>query len=102
MVGIRFGVLLIVSFALIGCSSDKALKEAVLDTLKDPDSAKFGEITYVGDGAACVTVNAKNAMGGYTGNQQAFMQKSGGKWHSLGVHESSVSSCVQLMSEMNP
>lgn len=47
---------------------------AVLAGLKDPDSAKFGQITVIDDGkGACVTVNAKNALGGYNGYQQAFL-----------------------------
>ncbi len=48
-------------------------KKAVLKSLKDPDSAKFGQFTVNGS-RACLTVNARNALGGYTGDQQAILQ----------------------------
>ena len=49
-------------------------KHVVLGSLKDPDSAKFGEMVLVDDGkGACVEVNAKNGFGGYTGYQQAIL-----------------------------
>ncbi|WP_315809468.1 hypothetical protein [Pseudomonas sp. C9-3] len=47
-------------------------KEAVLAKLKDPDSAKFGQIISKASGIVCGYVNAKNAFGGYTGDK-AFM-----------------------------
>ncbi len=50
------------------------LVHAVLDGLKDADSAKFGRITVIDGGkGACVTVNAKNSAGGYNGFQQAIL-----------------------------
>ncbi len=59
--------------------SEKEAREIVLTILKDPDSAKFGKFTISGE-KACLTVNAKNSMGGYTGNQQAYFKKIQGKW----------------------
>lgn len=43
-------------------------KDAVRPTLKDPDSAQFGQV-FAGnvDGTACGTVSAKNSFGAYTG-----------------------------------
>lgn len=53
-----------------------AIERAVKETLKDPDSAKFGEIragkSRTGSINICGLVNAKNGFGGYTG-MQAFM-----------------------------
>jgi hypothetical protein len=49
--------------------------------LKDPDSAKFGEFYYnKSTGRACLTTNAKNSMGGYTGNKQVYLTKDGEGW----------------------
>jgi len=61
-----------------GAESDA--KKAVLEALKDPDSAKFGEFTQVDEAHACLTVNARNSMGGYTGDQQALLTKDENGW----------------------
>lgn len=45
-------------------------QQAVLESLKDPSSARFGRFWYAPGKAACGTVNAKNAFGGYTGEQR--------------------------------
>jgi len=61
-----------ICLALPGCDSNKKGAEAaVLEDLRDPDSARFGEF-YFNDETkkGCLTVNAKNSMGGYTGDQQ--------------------------------
>jgi hypothetical protein len=66
-------------------------KEAVVASLKDPDSAKFGPAitrktiissSFLDMGQhrdiVCGTVNAKNSYGGYTGQSQyAYMVKDG-------------------------
>lgn len=44
-------------------------RKIVRTMLKDPDSAKFGDIFFGRHGTVCGTVNAKNAFGGYTGAQ---------------------------------
>jgi hypothetical protein len=46
---------------------DSGAEKAVLASLRDPDSAKFGKFTLVGQDRACLTVNARNSVGGYTG-----------------------------------
>lgn len=46
--------------------------------LKDPDSAKFSEVTFnAAKGAGCGYVNAKNSMGGYTGTSHFVLLKDG-------------------------
>ncbi|PZO39889.1 MAG: hypothetical protein DCE92_03580 [Alphaproteobacteria bacterium] len=52
------------------------------DILKDPDSAKFGEVMVSDDGRlSCAMVNAKNSMGGYTGESALTLQKTdAGEW----------------------
>jgi len=44
-------------------------KEMILSILKDPDSAKFGNVFLGRQGTMCGTVNSKNGFGGYTGAQ---------------------------------
>lgn len=63
-----------------GAKTIVAAKRAVKSTLKDPDSAEFKDV-YVNyteeyGVVACGRVNAKNSLGGYTGDK-AFV--SGGK-----------------------
>lgn len=49
------------------------IEKAVRATLKDPDSAKFGDIragvSGTGSTNVCGLVNAKNSFGGYVGQQ---------------------------------
>lgn len=81
----RLNVLMCV--ALGACSKPSPIEEGVLASLVDPDSARIGEITEFvdyGKEMACVMVNAKNRMGGYTGEQAVIAAKDpGGKWSVL-------------------
>lgn len=53
----------------------------VRNSLKDPDSAKFGQFFEVDSENACIGVNAKNAFGGYTGEKFISLMKSqNGDW----------------------
>ncbi|MBC7948356.1 MAG: hypothetical protein H7Y42_10785 [Chitinophagaceae bacterium] len=72
-----------------------AARKAVLNGLKDPYSAKFGRFTQVNKDHACYTVNARNSYGGYTGNQEAFLFKSGNKWLVLDIKEKSHEGCIE-------
>lgn len=83
---------------LAACGNESAAKKVVLAELKDPDSAKFGDFSKHGD-VACLTVNARNAMGGYVGNQEASLQKVDGVWQVLGIIEISHDSCVKNIIE---
>lgn len=84
---------------LAGCGgSESEAKKAVLENLKDPDSAKFGKFTQVGEDRACMTVNAKNSMGGYTGDQQAFLNKVDGRWETYFM-DVSHEWCIERMQE---
>lgn len=67
-------IIIVLSILLSACSNAESdAKKVVLDQLKDPDSAVFGEFTLVNNYSACLAVNAHNAMGGYTGFQQALL-----------------------------
>ena len=72
----------ILGVAFSGEYSDYVLKskakEAVLNKLKDPDSAKFGPMTVRDDHGTpvvCGTVNSKNGFGGFTGYTVFFVEK---------------------------
>lgn len=82
---------------LSACGSNESnARKAVRDSLKDSESAKFGEFTIIGDkeDAACLTVNAKNSFGGYTGNQDAYLRKDEAGWHIVSMTEKSHNDCV--------
>lgn len=52
-------------------AQQSAVKKAVLADLRDPESARFGDMRAGREGTTlwvCGTVNAKNAMGGYVGH----------------------------------
>ena len=84
-------------FVLTGCGGvESEVKNAVLAGLKDPDSAKFGSFKLVDDEHACLTVNAKNSMGGYTGNQQAFVKKTNGVWKFIFSDDVTQAGCAEL------
>lgn len=69
------------SIGLSGCSLEEMqARREVRDGLKDPESAKFGKMIRIDKESACLTVNAKNEMGGYSGDQYAVMVKIDGKW----------------------
>ena len=60
---------ILIALLLTGCAQHK-IEAQVREALRDPDSARFGEMSISADGTlACGTVNAKNGMGGYTGDQ---------------------------------
>lgn len=90
-----FPLSIIVLLASCGGAESDA-KKAVLDGLKDPGSAKFGKYLQVDETHACLTVNAKNSMGGYTGDQQAFLKKVDGKWEFLLSEEVSQKRCAEM------
>lgn len=81
-------------------SAESSAESAVRQSLKDPDSAKFGKYTKVTDVRACLTVNAKNSMGGYTGDQVAYLVIREGKWYVAVIDaEFDHEHCIAIMSE---
>ena len=78
----RLLVAIVVLF--VACSSEifeSPIKKAVRDKLKDPDSAKFGE-QFIFESRACISINAKNSYGGYTGASYAHLEKlSASNWY---------------------
>ena len=125
MVRTMFGMLAILSM-LAACGEDAATiaarkaeaeakkdedsaKAVVLKSLKDPDSAKFGKIKLVTfskpDGnfavkMGCLTVNARNAFGGYTGDQQAMVTSIKDTWALLSIDNMSHEICLEVVRRM--
>lgn len=84
---------------LSGCfnNEESAVKKAVLNGLKDPESAKFGQFKLIDNDRACITVNAKNAFGGYAGDKQAFVMKKSGSWFLLNTGDISQEQCAEII-----
>ena len=58
-----------------------AVQAVVRSFLKDPDSAKFGNLIVINSTKACLPVNAKNEFGGYTGEKYfALIKGESGQW----------------------
>jgi hypothetical protein len=83
------------TLAVSGCGNNERHK-AILDTLKDPDSAKFGK-EAVFQWRACGVVNAKNSYGGYTGDETYWLKSSnrsiGGDQNWSVTHEDALLEC---------
>jgi hypothetical protein len=98
---------LFTAFALIAplaaCGgAQKAAEAAVKENLKDPDSARFGEFYYnKTTKKGCLTVNAKNSMGGYTGDQQAYVKPGDKGWEVNGISEVDQESCRRIYADAN-
>jgi len=81
--------------------TESEAQKAVLEVLKDPDSAKFGEFSQATDAAACLAVNARNSFGGYTGTQQAFLARIGEQWVVIKIFDKiSHESCLAIAINM--
>lgn len=87
----RVGLLLI-SIAISGCGLADSRLEArarsmVVEKLSDPNSALFSKVVVVpdrfvkGTKNVCGYINAKNALGGYTGKKRFYVsQVASGDW----------------------
>lgn len=60
----------------------------VRKAMNDPESAIFNNVTYSREsGATCGYVNAKNKLGGYTGNRSFVILKTGVIWFQPNYYE---------------
>jgi hypothetical protein len=95
---IEITTIIVTCFFITACGGmESDARKAVLDSLKDPDSAKFGKFTQVNDKSACLTVNARNSMGGYAGDQQASLIKKENAWVVLNIDDRSHEMCIDIM-----
>jgi hypothetical protein len=84
----RFILMSLVLVLISGCGDSSEIKKLVRDRLIDPDSAKFGELLLGNKKSwACIEVNSKNRMGGYSGTAVARLQKYGHGWEVEGIDE---------------
>lgn len=81
--------------SLSACNGvQRSAEAAVTDRLKDPESARFGEFYYNAKlKRACLTVNAKNSMGGYTGDKQVALERTDDGWEWIYDIEESPERC---------
>lgn len=91
---VLFGMLAMLS----ACDGNRSgAEEAVRNVLKDPDSAKFGDFYYNEKTKnGCLAVNSKNSMGGYTGEQQAYVTKTEKGWEYNGIADIPAATCHEI------
>jgi cytochrome c2 len=98
LLGVLLGAL-----ALASCASpEEEAKDAVRRELKNPESARFGEYTLIGN-RACLAVSAPGASPGFSGERQAVVLKAethgeNRKWSLAGVYEERHDQCVARLS----
>lgn len=74
-------LVMLAALLMSGCSEQSSVEVAVQYHLKDPSSAEFRDyVASDGNKYACISWNAKNGFGGYTGWEVAFLEKSGDEW----------------------
>ena len=98
---IRYTISLALALALTGCGGfQKGAEDAVRKSLKDPDSAQFGNFYFnKKTQKGCLTVNAKNSMGGYTGDQQAYVRHTDAGWTEQGIADIPLDSCKEIYAD---
>lgn len=73
--------LLSIAFLLTSCGDSSEIKDLIRLNLKDPESAKFEDITFSDDNKrACVVWNAKNGMGGYGDWEITELKRENSEW----------------------
>jgi hypothetical protein len=71
-------------------------KEIITSSLIDPESAKFKDpMVIVNNRAACIEINSKNSLGGYTGFQSFELAKFNDRGWILYGKENSMENCVE-------
>ena len=101
-VSMRASLALTFVIPLVACSGNRSSAEAaVRKALNDPDSAKFGEF-YFNEKTkkGCLTVNAKNAMGGYVGDRQAYVLQTDKGWETDGIGDIPQDSCRRIFADV--
>lgn len=90
--------LIVVLCLLAACDRNRSgAEDAVRDILKDPESARFGEFYFNSStNKGCLTVNARNSMGGYTGNQTAYVENGESGWRALFISQLTVQDCRKI------
>ncbi|KMS55944.1 hypothetical protein [Sphingobium cupriresistens] len=97
----RIIAMVVATLTLAACDRNRsAAEDAVRGSLKDPDSAKFGDFYYnEKTKKGCLTVNARNSMGGYTGDQQAYVEPGDKGWLTIGFADVSQESCRNVFAD---
>ena len=86
--------LLVMILLLSGCGHRAEVENQVRGALKDPDSAKFGNISMDDSGkVACGLVNSKNSFGGYVGDQSFMVYQGNVRFQAEGEPSLALTSC---------
>lgn len=95
--------IIVLSLLISACSNspETDAQKAVLSRLTDPDSAKFGEFTIANEHSACLGVNAKNKLGGYTGEQQALLIRGPIGWEVADISRVDQTTCLSIANSIN-
>jgi cytochrome c2 len=92
---------------LVSCAdAEEQGRDAVRRELADPGSARFGRYTRVGT-RACLTVNARDSRGVYTGDRQALLVKAethgeNRPWSPAGMYDEGHHACVARITAGDP
>jgi hypothetical protein len=86
---------------LTACTSNRSgAEEEVRRNLKDPESAKFGDFYFnPTTKKACLVVNAKNAMGGYTGDGVILLNKTDDGWQYVSDNDTDFDTCKTALAD---
>lgn len=86
---------------LAGCTSNqRGAEEEVRRNLKDPGSAQFGDFYYnPTTKKACLMVNAKNSMGGYSGYSAIVLRRTDEGWQYVSDNEIDFQSCKDVVAD---
>ena len=76
------------------------IKNAVKESMFDPYSAVFEEVTIINNKFACVGVNGKNRFGGYVGKKQAVVANVGERWLYLRSEDISHENCKSIVKDL--
>jgi hypothetical protein len=87
------------SLSALSSEQQAQFASTIRAVLKDPDSARFGDMVIVDNGyGACVEVNSKNSMGGYSGFQQAVLVHSETfGWSVATIKDSTRDICIRVL-----
>ena len=85
---------------LAACGMQGDAEKVVRATLTDPDSARFGNFYYnAKTKKGCLAVNSKNSMGGYSGEQQAYVKLTPNGWEHEGTAALPLDSCKRVFAD---
>lgn len=98
---LRLLAIMAAAATLTACTNDRrGAEEEVRRNLKDPESAQFGDFYYnPTTKKACLMVNAKNSMGGYTGDSAIVLKKADEGWEYVSDNDTYFDTCKTALAD---